>query len=316
MLGVWGAVVALGAAGARVNVSVDVSASVFDTAAEYVSFNIDASGWRKMDLSAGNQRLDLLARSLTPAHLRVGGTQQDYDIYAVGEMKDFTCAQIPPSEREDRCATMSETQWATLIEFCGRNNLTLVFGLSDMFGRGKLHDSSNPVCTSKKCAPRNHTNLQALLRHTMKAHPTAPIHGFELGNELNDVLTGEVGAHAQADDFAALRSWIESNWAGGKLRVIGPDTHSYSDFSPSGREWMKWCAERVQRNISAWTFHEYSLGSGPNLKPSTYLDPAELDRSGEGGGYVRDIVDKAIGEDMEVWAGETAAANKGGAKNI
>ena len=82
--------------------------------------------------------MDMLVRGLLPAHLRVGGTQGDYDIYT-GFSPKFpvgkACANLPAPMTTYRCKEVSASEFSSLLAFTARNNLSLVYGLNDMYGK-------------------------------------------------------------------------------------------------------------------------------------------------------------------------------------
>eukprot|EP01065_Artemidia_motanka_P016798 TRINITY_DN203_c0_g1_i1.p1 TRINITY_DN203_c0_g1~~TRINITY_DN203_c0_g1_i1.p1 ORF type:complete len:458 (+),score=148.10 TRINITY_DN203_c0_g1_i1:107-1375(+) len=300
------------------SVSVTVGAARATVAEEYVSFTIDTSTWPRVDFS--NTTLGLVAKALSPAHLRVGGTQEDYEIYALGADVNASCSNLPSPMTDYRCHVVNETLWTTLLDFCGDNNLTLVFGLNDMYGRPTKTKPEKQLCSHSSCPPHNQSNLKELLKWTAANRPGAPIYAFELGNELNTVLGSSVGAKAQAGDLNALAEVVSAVWpdAGGRPKVIGPDTHSSAEFSSSGRAWFEEFVKTAHA-VTHFTFHMYSLGNGPSLDPknlaASFLNPQALDKSGDGGRTIAGIVrDHAPG--AETWVGETAAANNGGQSGI
>ena len=84
-------------------------------------------------------------------------------------------------------------------------------------------------------------------------------------------------------------------------------------FTP-GVEWFGEFASAAAAAVERLTFHMYSLGNGPKLTLGSYLSPASLDRCGQG---VRALQARLPREKRGVlWAGETAAANQGGASGI
>ena len=92
--------------------------AIATVAPEFVSFTFDASQWRKIDLNGSNAgggyggTLDTLVRGLLPAHLRVGGTQGDYDVYTGFASEKGTtgyfpvgsaCGDLPSPMTDYRC---------------------------------------------------------------------------------------------------------------------------------------------------------------------------------------------------------------------
>ena len=309
----------------------------------FASFTMDASGWRSFDLggvddpSTGRYgaTLDLLVSQFENATLRVGGTQQDYDVYVDFGAVNQTCENLEPPMTTYRCRTMDKEQWNELLNFSHRNGLRLVFGLNDMFGRPtKTLKPENATCNETACPERNQSNLESLIEYTFREKPTGwdSIQGFELGNELNKVLNDAIGASTQAQDFIQLRKNIVPS----SVQVYGPDTHSYTQYSQSGRDWISNFSKTAADSIDAFTFHQYCMGSGPSLDPTrlnaSFLNHTALEKCLQGAQYVDDlnlitlsypsiplkhryIIQSASGQDVVI-AGETAAANNGGQSGI
>jgi heparanase 1 len=324
--------------------------SVFSVEPEYVSFNLDASSHDIQTLT--DPTLDALAAALAPAHLRVGGTQQDYNIYTVSgsnvscasihkPMTSYVQRQEPPTAPTARplhthfsfcryrCRDVTEGIFTGLLAFTQRNNLTLVYGLSDMFGRPTKTKPEQKLCDgSGGCPARDQSNLAALLAWTATHAPGAPIHGWELGNELNACLDGTAGAEAQAADFAALKRKVADTFKDKAQKMIGPDTHSSAEYSSEGRAWfdafVRSC-KAAGNTVDAYTFHMYSMGNGPSIDPKnldqTFLSAAALNKAGLGGQALAAIVEKHHGGEPsstrpQLWAGETASANDGGQSGV
>jgi len=195
-----------------------------------------------------------------------------------------------------------------------------IFGLNDMYGRPTKTSPEKKLCDSKGCPPGDQSNLEALLRWTAKNRPDAPIYGWELGNELNSCLNGDAGARTQAEDFKKLAKLRDEIWPEGQRpRLIGPDTHSAAEFQTDGQQWLKTFAAAAAGTVDVVTFHMYSMGNGPKLDPNdldaSFLNNAALDKSGQGGRTVANIVSQHAPK-AQTWAGETAAANNGGQSGI
>ena len=301
----------------------------------FVSFTFDSSQWRALDLTGSKttygSTLDVLVRGLLPAHLRVGGTQGDYDIYTGFDNMSFptgtACAHLPKPMTAYRCQEVTRGDFLQLLAFCDRNNLTLVYGLNDMFGRPtKSKGPEKPLCGPQSCPAANQTNLNTLISYIGNTKPIGfdKIAAFELGNELNSCLNGSIGAKTQAADFAALRKLVDAAWRsheGNAPLLVGPDTHSSAEFQASGVEWFSEfvkTAESVGDIVDFHTFHMYSLGNGPRLDPlkldASYLSASSLNRCGEGVRALQEVI--PLSKRGRLWAGETAAANQGGRSGI
>jgi len=307
--------------------TIEVQKSIIARVApEYVSFNFDSSQYRSLPMN--NSALRILASALSPAHLRVGGTQADYDVFAVSGFENFDCSNPPHPMTSYRCKTVTASEVDALIDFVTATNLTLVYGLNDLFGRPTKTKPEHPLCSSTSCPARNQSNIEALFRYLRGKHPNAPIYAFELGNELNSCLNGTVGAQTQAMDFGALQKLIQSYWQSPSSPpfLVGPDTHSAAEYQSKGLEWFKTFIQTAQtqgfNSPKAFTFHMYSLGDGPKLDPAnldaSFLNPNALNKAGQGADALRQLQGdlQTQGAPFTLWAGETAAANNGGQSGV
>lgn len=101
----------------------------------------------------------MLTQHLTPAQLRVGGTQADYDVYQVGAFENFSCSDLPSPMNKYRCSAHSEQKLRGLFNFVRHNNLSLVYGLNDMYGRPTKTRPEEPICSDVACPPLNTSNI-------------------------------------------------------------------------------------------------------------------------------------------------------------
>eukprot|EP00041_Stephanoeca_diplocostata_P036063 m.1298652 g.1298652 ORF g.1298652 m.1298652 type:complete len:976 (+) comp24798_c1_seq90:51-2978(+) len=288
----------------------------------FVAFTIDSSTWLHVDLE--DAFLNALVAPFAGTLLRVGGTQGDYNIYTIGAMANMSCHTLPAPMTTYRCAEISAAQWTELLRFSARNNLSLAFGLSDMYGRptkSKAADSDGLMGEKPQCNPtcpaHNMANIEALLAYTARSPYKDVLEVLELGNELNSCLNGEQGAKAQAEDFIALAD-LRNKYLP-SARLYGPDAHSYTEFSSEGLEWFQHFADTGRDAVDAITFHMYILGQGPALNakdlPASFLNATMLDRAKEGVLAIK----KAVGDygfADKLVAGETSSANEGGHEGI
>jgi heparanase 1 len=159
-----------------------------------VSFNFDwntGDSWANasvMVVDLTSKRLRALTAAMSPAHLRIGGSDGDAATYLV----DPTNPPVPCDP--DYCLGMP--RWRELLEFSKDVGVDLVFGLNLCYGRNSCRDPGF----------WNGTNIFQLLNYT--AANNLPIGGFELGNEKEHFLTPEYTVAA----FKQTRAWINQLW--------------------------------------------------------------------------------------------------------
>jgi len=258
---------------------------------EYVSFNFDwwprnssQKGWGNagiLNLDITNPRLVYLAKQLSPAHLRIGGTLGDTIVYKVNSTNELPC--------EPGISCLNMTRWNQIINFTETANLQLVFGLNERYGKG----------TPGTWDP---SNTQAFLEYIVKQGDK--VWGFELGNELN--IRHLYPPQACAKDFATLSGIINNLWSGNNSRpkLIGPDETPDATFLAA-------FLQGTNKFLDIVTWHLYiGYGLDPNLS-NDLLDPTFLDRSHD---FAKPIVEavKKYSPKSHLWVGETAAAYHSG----
>lgn len=192
------------------NVTLTLGGSAIGTVdAKFVSITFDSSAWRGFDLSGSNTErsrgygatLDVLVQGLHPAHLRVGGTQGDYDIFTGFSQKfpvGTACTTLKPPMTDYRCKEVTVTDFPVLLNFTARNNLSLVYGLSNMYGR------PTKVRLLRMCTPVHRSGPGHLFpgaktlwwgrarRHTPQPPVSPEAAGFLLTcAKLNDVIDSD-----------------------------------------------------------------------------------------------------------------------------
>eukprot|EP00051_Salpingoeca_urceolata_P035820 m.31504 g.31504 ORF g.31504 m.31504 type:complete len:507 (-) comp9765_c0_seq1:210-1730(-) len=294
-------------------VSVDGSHPHAHVDREYVSFNIDASLYHSTtDLS--DPKLIALASAWTadaPSYLRVGGTMEDYAAYNMTAGQSQPC----PFAKGVRCYILNPSLWTGLLNFANKTNLSLVFGLNDLFGR---KPKGKPEVPEPAGLAWNASNTESLLRWTAaNTDPARWPFAFELGNELNEMLSGS----RQAEDVRVLSELLADVFGTHprRPRIVAPDPHSSTPFAHL--DWVADFCTRIKSFpgppiIHAFTYHMYSLGSAISLHDTApFFDPEALDKSATGASAISTTVANVV-PDVDVWAGETAAANGGGACGI
>jgi hypothetical protein len=142
------------------------------TPSTFVSFNLDWHldseewpAWRGcsvMNMSLTEPNLVFLAKSLSPAVLRVGGSQGDLVVY------DVPGAPCPPNTT----FCLTQARWKEINDFAAATGNKVAFGLNAMAGR---LNKTCPLC------PWDSTNARAFLAASHAAGITP--YALEFGNE-------------------------------------------------------------------------------------------------------------------------------------
>jgi hypothetical protein len=164
---------AAAASSAPVPVRVQISPAFrHATPSTFVSFNLDWHldseewpAWRGcsvMNMSLTEPNLVFLAKSLSPAVLRVGGSQGDLVVY------DVPGAPCPPNTT----FCLTQARWKEINDFAAATGNKVAFGLNAMAGR---LNKTCPLC------PWDSTNARAFLAASHAAGITP--YALEFGNE-------------------------------------------------------------------------------------------------------------------------------------
>ena len=273
----------------------------------YLSLGMDSNlirdRWETFDFAS--LRLCTLAKGLSPAYLRLMGTDGDRMIF---EDRDFPTSC--PSQGEE-CPmepmwtpgvwhhhylptnfTMFANDWDAINEFATSVGWRLLFGLNAQLRRHREWDPTNAIKLLKYSISKAYAfNLD-----------------FELGNEpelypVNPNFT-VVPAKQLAKDFNFLRNLLDTEFAAyyrtsllfGPDLAMGQSTDYLSEF----------LSEVGDNVIRAVTFHQYYGGSELNHLDN-YSDPTILDSYVSVVKSMVHTVRKSSHSSMPVWQGETSS---------
>ena len=126
----------------------------------------DASlGWT-LDLQ--NKKLKTLAKALSPANLRLGGSDADAAVYN----EEFPGGIKCPPDVVAKHVCLSPSRWDEIIRFANDAGLRIAFTLNMMAGR-----CGKPSCGHTGSGPWDPSNAKALLTYTAKKYPDFSQHG-------------------------------------------------------------------------------------------------------------------------------------------
>jgi heparanase 1 len=305
-------------------VSVDTGTPVNTVSKEYISFAVDSSQvvggkwWNPTasgtEMGSGsvlapvfnfNQpRLDTMVKGLTPAYLRIGGSEADKIYYA---MQDTSSVQ--PNAPAGYKSVMTARQWDEINAFASRNGLKLVFTLN-----------AGPA-SRKADGSWDGTNAAELLKYTAE-------HGYnvslwELGNELNIFwfvhgLKAQVSPQQYDKDLVVARALVKqympsSRFAGQGSAfwpLLGEPLNLFYGYMPQYLE-----RSNDKMDLVSWHYYPQQSRRGPiavrRAFPSRLLDPKNLDEVKHWANRIRQWRD-LYAPGKPIWVGETGNAQFGG----
>ncbi|XP_055722588.1 heparanase-like isoform X5 [Salvelinus fontinalis] len=317
-----------------VNLNVDLSRVLKRVNERFLSVAIDASlvAEEKFMYLLASPKLRTLAKALSPAFLRFGGTRQDFMTFNPAFLHsneyhknsvfdaDDLCErlELPPIleerlkqewalhevllQKEDlqrKYQSLKFTEYAVdlLYSFTNCSGLDLIFGLNELLRTtGNSWDSSNARTLIQYCESKQYSMA------------------WELGNEPNsyEKKAGiRVNGYQLGQDFIQLRRILRESKLYHDTGLYGPDISQPRDHR---RDLLEGFLESGAEAIDACTWHHYYV-NGRHTSLKDFLDPEVLNTLALKTHEVIKTVDLAS-PGKKVWLGETSSAYGGGAKGL
>ncbi|XP_026995857.1 heparanase [Tachysurus fulvidraco] len=316
-----------------VNVEIDLSRLARKVDERFLSVTIDASlvAEEKFMFLLGSPKLRTLAKALTPAFLRFGGTEQDFmkfkpqsEYYMTKSYSgDYfphlgpACSkyELPPLLEEElkrdwavqalllrqedvqgkyKQVDFSEHAVDLLYSFVNCSGLELIFGLNALLRSPEnMWDSQNAELLLNYCERQQYKM------------------SWELGNEPNsyEKKAGiRVNGSQLGEDFIHLRKILRKSELYSSSGLYGPDISQPRDHR---KDLLTGFLESGAEAIDACTWHHYYV-NGRDASLDDFLDPKVLDMLADKTDEVLKIVN-SLSPGKKVWLGETSSAYGGGA---
>uniref|UniRef100_A0A674C998 Heparanase n=1 Tax=Salmo trutta TaxID=8032 RepID=A0A674C998_SALTR len=314
-----------------VNLNVDLSRVLKKVNGRFLSVAIDASlvAEEKFMYLLTSPKLRTLAKALSPAFLRFGGTRQDFmtfnptflhsnenhnnSVFDAG--KYVTWFLLPPLlekrlkqewtlqevlldkedlQRKYRSVKFTECAVDLLYSFTNCSGLDLIFGLNELLRTsGNSWDSSNARTLLQYCESKQYSM------------------SWELGNEPNsyEKKAGiRVDGYQLGQDFVQLRKILQESKLYNNTGLYGPDISQPRDHR---RDLLEGFLESGAEAIDACTWHHYYV-NGRDTSLEDFLDPEVLNTLALKTHEVMELTSPG----KKVWLGETSSAYGGGAKGL
>lgn len=274
------------------NVSINLDRAVFTVNEKFLSVAIDSGILRhhwSPYVNLTSEKLYTLAKGLSPAFLRVGGTSEDFLIY--DDSKDFQTFQNFSN------FTISHADLDKIHLLSSKADWDVMFGLN-VFLRGK--DGSWNASNAKEI-------MQYVADHGYHF-------GWELGNEPNlfKKFNKSISPEELTADFTTLREILKSNPGFGNF-LVGPDVTCILNHSKSGI-YLESFFTLAKDVIDAVTWHQYYV-NGRTCSEKDFYNPEVLDYFLHEVSEANSILD-GIKSGFSRWLGETSSAYGGGASGL
>lgn len=305
--------------GEPVTISVETGSALRELDERFASIAIDTSqlvGGRwwsrsgRVEVGRGTERvppLDLtraplvrLARALSPAFLRVGGTEADHVYYAMND------APVPPGYE----LVLDRDTWDALHGFTRDARLELFFTIN-----------AGPGARDPDGAWRSE-NAAALLAHARRSEQHVAI--WELGNEVNGYwfihgVSAQPSAARYAADLLEFRRVVERYQP--HARIAGPASAYFPLVGEPVRRFLPDVLERAGSALDIVSWHYYPEQSRRcpvatrRAAPDRLLDPGALDEARRWALEIATARDR-YAPAAELWLGETGQAQCGGEPGV
>ena len=262
----------------------------------FLSFSIDAVEMMRhfRCFPSKSAKVNILARGLSPAYLRVGGSPQDFMTFIDDENKNVniknSCEPRFESWRTLKPFKLSSRYFEEIGVFAKVNHLDLIIGLNAL--KRKPNNSWDERNAGEIMKFMKNKNLSTI---------------WTLGNEPNRFKkygsTFNISPRQLVADVLKLRSMTTHG-------IYGPDiSHPTCKSLRYLKNFLK-----NQPRLDALTYHHYNMHQ--NLSTvEMFLNPSFLEKFHEENSWIRSLIDKEKVK-VDLWLGETGSASGGGAKNL
>ena len=258
-------------------------------------------------LDLTHPKLNRLTRELTPAFMRIGGSEADRVFYDVGKVGRS------PGTPYGYHSVLTKERWASVNEFTQKNGLKMMFcvnaGPGTRTDRGEWYPE----------------NALQLMRHSSKRGYSVDV--WELGSEMNFYFSSHgTGEHVPVGQYvkdlqrmkALIDKFYQGSWLAGQGSLFWPILGEPLNFI------FGYMPEYVERagpllDILTWHYYPQQSNQAPlsvrRAYPTRMLNPENLDEVGYWSAQIKAIRDQYV-PDTPIWLGETGNAQFGGQEGV
>ncbi|XP_018393336.1 PREDICTED: heparanase-like [Cyphomyrmex costatus] len=269
---------------------------------KFLSFGLDTSLLRKMDdLPIGQQKFINLARHLSPAFVRVGGTSADCLIFVQNQMEQNSSEKIlsPVDDQDISNFTISGADLLAIYDFTVKSELRMIFDLNVLL--------RNPD------GSWNDNNAQEIIAFAKNQGMTLD---WQLGNEPNSfkhVFDVTLPATELAKDYDHLRQLLnEAGYIDSIL--VGPEVNHVGESNDMGELYVKAFLSSQKNTVNYVTWHQYYL-NGRNAKVNDFVALSTFNWLPVQIHSMKQFIIES-GKDVSMWLSETSTAFGGGAPGL
>lgn len=269
---------------------------------KFLSFGLDTSLLRRMDeLPVEQEKFINLARHLSPAYVRVGGTSADCLTFVQNQMKQNSSGKIlsPVDGQDISNFTISGADLLAIYDFTVKSELRMIFDLNVLL--------RNPN------GSWNDSNAQEIIAFAKNQGMTLD---WQLGNEPNSfkhVFDVIIPATELAKDYDHLRQLLnEAGYVDSIL--VGPEVNHVGETNKMGELYAKTFLSSQKNTVNYVTWHQYYL-NGREAKVNDFVSPFTFNWLPVQINSMMQFIAES-GKDVSMWLSETSTAFGGGAPGL
>ena len=262
-----------------------------------------------------------MAKALSPAYMRLGGTAADLMVFDGPAMRapkteETSCYHVVSKQHENKykCEdlnalyrkgnfTLTKDDWLDLNEFCDKVNMELLFDFNLM--RRDAKGNWDP------------SNAEHLLKFTEESNVTKNM-AFELGNEPNSLwhsLHFNITGSQMGRDYRILKKLLRSHKSFKNSKLLGPDLNAVRKCDAKGKhckalKFLGKFLRKANKVVDAVTWHHYYL-DGHKSKGLDFINPRVMDNFQAQVDIIADYL-KKMRVNPDIWLGETGSSYGGG----
>ncbi|XP_043266874.1 heparanase-like isoform X2 [Venturia canescens] len=273
---------------------------LYTTSEKFLSFGLDSSLLRHMkNFPIKDEKFVNLARHLSPAYVRFGGTSADCLFFNETSF-DFSTNTTSPVDGQDISNfTITENDFLDLYKFTEKSDLRMMFDLNVLI---RLPDGT-----------WDYNNAQEIIDFAKSRNMLVD---WQLGNEPNSfphAFGRTVTAEQLGRDYSRLRAIL--NLSGYQPSIlVGPEVNHIGDENHHAEEYAKVFLENNENSVDYFTWHQYYL-NGRQAHVKDFINPSTFKYLAMQIEGINTMI-KSTGQKIKMWLSETSTAYGGGAPEL
>ena len=308
----------------QVKITADLKKPVHEISSDFLSFGLDTAqivgsywwdkssfmkkgrgGKKVKPLNLKNKKLIEYAKALSPAYLRIGGSEADALFYQV--------ANAPKKTPSSFDSTLTEKKWQEIEDFVTKTKTKLFFTLNQ---GPSSWDKNNNWKTE---------NFEIFIKY-LSTQAKIPL-TFELGNEIFAYwaifdFSKKMSEDKYSENYKKaqkiIKKYIPNSQLAGPASAFWPMIGEPLGFLFGN---ISGLMQKLQNNLGILTWHYYPTQSFrcpvaiERMDKEDLLDPDVLDEVKTWADHVLELKDKYAPQ-TRLWLGETASAQCGGEPKV